>query len=105
MKRTPSQQSAIEVYCRELATALNDSGYEMKAVLAVKQVDVPWTQNTVKEVLWKSIQNAYLDKPSTTALTTGEVSKVYEVLNRHIASNFGVSVAFPSNESLIDEQR
>jgi len=104
VKRTDQQRKSIEVYCRELAEALNDSGYEMKAVLAVKEVDVPWSQELVKNVLWKPLQKAYLDRSSTTALTTGEVSQVYEILNRHIASNFGVSVAFPCDDSLMNEQ-
>jgi len=104
MKRTPSQQASIEIYCRELAIALNDAGFEIKKVMEVKQIDIPWTQQTCKELLWKPLQKAYLDKPSTTALTTGEVSQVYEVLNRHIAQNFGVSVPFPCDESLMNEQ-
>lgn len=98
-RRTDQQRKAIEVFCRELGNALNDAGYETKAVMAVKQVDVPWTQSTVKDLLWRPIQVAMLQKSSTTELDTPEVSKVYEVLNRHIASNFGVSVPFPSVEN------
>lgn len=97
-RRTPAQQRALEVYCRELANALNDAGYEMKAVMAAKHVDVPWTQALVKDTLWKPLQKAMLDEISTTEMSTGEVSKVYEVLNRHIAENFGVSVPFPSED-------
>jgi len=96
VKRTEKQQAAIEVYCRELANALNDAGFDMKKVFEVKQADVPWTQARVKEALWKPLQDAYLDKRSTTDLDTSEVSPVYEILNRHIAENFGVSVPFPS---------
>ncbi len=104
MKRTPSQQASIEIYCKLLAEALNDAGFEIKKVMEVKQIDIPWTQQTCKELLWKPLQKTYLDKPSTTALTTGEVSQVYEVLNRHIATNFGVSVPFPCEDSLMNEQ-
>lgn len=96
--RTVQQRKAIEVFCRELGKALNDAGYETKAVMAIKQVDIPWSQSTVKELLWRPIQTAMLEKSSTTKLDRKEVSQVYEVLNRHIASNFGVSVPFPSDE-------
>ena len=77
----------------------------MKAVLEVKTVDVPWSQDMVKEVLWRGIQIPMLDKASTTELETDEVDRVYKVLDRHIAQNFGVSVAFPSLDSQINESR
>ena len=102
-KRSESQQAAIEVFCRELAEALNDAGYEMKAVLAVKKVDVPWTQESVKEVLFKPIVKAMLNKDSTTKLNTDEVSKVYEVLDRHMSENFTIHVEFPSRERMMAE--
>ena len=82
-----------------LAEALNDAGYEMKAVLQVKSVDVPWTKETVKEVLYKPIAAAMLEKDSTTELDTAEISKVWDVLNRHLGENFGVTVEFPDNNS------
>lgn len=101
-QRTDQQRKAIEVYCRELAEALNDAGYEMKAVLAVKEVDVPWTQERVKDVLWKTIQEAATEdhKTSTTQLDVMEVDRVYSILDRHISSNFGVHVEFPSEERM-----
>jgi hypothetical protein len=101
-QRTGQQQKSIEVYCRELANALNDAGLEMKEVLAVKQVDVPWTQKTVKEVLWKPLQEIVTDdhKKSTTQLDIMEVDRVYNILDRHIAQHFGVHVEFPSKEQV-----
>ncbi len=82
-----------------LAEELNNSGYEIKKVMAVKQVDVPWTTDTIKELLYKPIMQAmHPGKTSTTQLDTKEISEVWEVLNRHLAENFGVSVQFPSDE-------
>lgn len=98
MKRTSQQNRSLHLYCELLANALNDAGYEMKAVLAVKQVDVPWSPERVKEVLWRPIQIAMTGKHSTTELNRVEPGKIYEVLNRHIAQNFGVSVPFPSED-------
>jgi len=60
-QRTLTQNRALHKYCELLAEALNDAGYEMKAVLAVKVVDVPWSKELVKEALWKPIQAA-MDK-------------------------------------------
>lgn len=103
MKRTSQQNRSLHLYCELLADALNSAGYEMKAVLAVKQIDVPWSPERVKEVLWRPIQIAMTGKHSTTDLNRLEPGQVYEVLNRHIAQNFGVSVPWPSEES--DERK
>lgn len=102
-QRSPQQRKSIELYCKLLADALNDGGFDMKAVLEVKTVDVPWSQDMVKEVLWRGIQIPMLDKASTTELETDEVDRVYKVLDRHIAQNFGVHVEFPDRFSEADD--
>jgi hypothetical protein len=96
MNRTPQQNKALHKGFELLADALNDAGYEMKEVLAAKAVDVPWNKDTVKEVLFRPIMTAMYEKGSTTELEKVEVSDVWDVLNRHLAENFGVSVEFPS---------
>jgi len=98
--RTVQQNKALHKYCELLAEALNDAGYEMKAVLAVKQVDIPWNKDRVKDVLWKPLQEAMTGKESTTELSTTDPSEIYNVLDRHISSNFGIHVEWPSEESL-----
>jgi hypothetical protein len=96
--RTGQQNKAIHVYCAELAQALNGAGLDMRAVLAaMKQgVEIPWTLDLIKETIWRQIQNAMIDKASTTRLTPEQVSKVYEVCNRFTAERFGISMPFPS---------
>ena len=99
-QRTDQQRKAIEVYCRELATVLNDSGLDQRAVLAKMKegVEIPWSQDTVKDTLWRRIQVAILGKESTTKLNADEVSRVYDVLNRWTGTTFGISVPFPENK-------
>lgn len=98
--RTTQQNKALHKYCELLAEALNDAGYEMKAVLAVKQVDIPWNKDRVKDVLWKPLQEVVTGKSSTTELSTIDPSEIYSILDRHISQNFGVHVEWPSEESL-----
>ena len=98
--RTEQQNKAIHLYCERLGDALNDAGYEIKKVMAVKTADVPWTKDSVKELLWRPLQEAAVDKHSTTALEVMEVDRVYSILDRHISSNFGVHVEFPSKEQM-----
>ena len=88
-----------------LADSLNDAGYEMKAVLAAKSVDVPWTEASIKEVLYRPVMVAMLNKHSTTELDTKEISAVWDVLLRHLGENFGVDVPFPSDEPPMLEDR
>ncbi len=96
--RTDQQRKAIEVYCAELGTALNGAGLDMRAVLAAMKegVEIPWSQDLVKEIIWRRIQVAMIEKKSTTRLTPEQVSKVYEVVNRFTAERFGISMPFPN---------
>ena len=99
-RRTLTQNAAIHLWCDQLGKALNDAGYDQRAVFAQMRegVSIPWRDTAVKESLWKPIQAAIVGKDSTTKLSTTEVSEVYEILNRWTAERFGVSVPFPSRE-------
>ena len=101
--RTTKQNSALHLFLRKLADALNDAGLDMKAVLK-PEVEIPWNSTTAKENLWRPVQLAMTQKESTADLDTVEVSQVYDALNRHIASKFGVSVPFPEIYKLLYEQ-
>ena len=96
-QRTIIQNKALHKYCELLAEALNDAGLDMKVVLK-PEVDIPWTKESVKNHLWRPIQEIMMDKESTTELSTADPAKVYEVLDRHISEKHGVHVEWPSNE-------
>lgn len=96
-QRTLTQNAAMHVYFDLLAKELNTAGYDMKRTLK-ESVDIPWNGATVKEYLWKPIQNAQVIKQSTTELTTKEIDLIYDTLNRHLAEKTGVYVPFPSND-------
>lgn len=93
-KRTGKQNSAIACYCRRLAKALNDAGWDMKRLLK-EEAEIPWTEQSARTHLWHEIQKALFgpESDSTTKLEKPEVGQVYEVLDRHIANKTGVSVA------------
>ena len=96
--RSTRQNSALHVYCRLLANALNDAGYDMKKVMK-PEADIPWTQNSVKEYLWRPIQEALGKEHSTTKQSTKDIPMIYETLNRHLAEKLGVSVPWPEQEN------
>jgi hypothetical protein len=95
--RTIQQNKAMHKYFSSLADAFNDAGLDMKKVLK-PHVEIPWTPASVKKFLWTPIQDAMLQKESTTELETHEVDKVYKTLSRHISEKFGVNVEFPSDQ-------
>lgn len=99
-QRTKRQNRALHKYFSLLADRLNDCGLDMKKVLK-PTVDIPWTSDSVKTHLWKPIMEAMYEITSTTEMTTGQVTKVYETINRHMAEKFGLSEPFPSIEELM----
>lgn len=96
-QRTSQQNKALHKYFTLLADELNAAGYDMRRTLK-PGVDIPWTPELVKQYLWKGIQEAMLGSDSTRELTTKEIDKVYDVLNKHLGETTGVHVAFPSKE-------
>jgi hypothetical protein len=101
-KRTLQQNKALHKFFEMLSADLNYSGLDMKRTLK-PSIDIPWTAITVKNYLWKPIQDAMLEKVSTTELTTKEVNSVYETLIRHLAEKFGITTPFPNIEEIKEQ--
>ena len=98
--RTLTQNASIHKYCAMLAEAFNEAGLDMNAVLA-EGTSIPWSEERVKELIWRKVQIAALGKESTTKLETFEVSQVYDIVNRHISQTFSIFIPFPSKNELI----
>lgn len=103
--RTNLQNKSLHLWFTHLSNALNDAGLSTVKVLELKKADIPWTPVTVKELLFKQLMEAMYQKTSTTQLTTKELTKVSEVLTRHLAEKLGLQVDWPSIESLADLNR
>ena len=99
-KRTLQQNRALHLFYEHLAQELNDAGLDMKKTLK-QEIDIPWGPRTVKEFLWRPIQQAQLRKKSTTELTTTEIDKVVNTLTRHLGERFGIEVVFPCIDEVI----
>lgn len=103
-KRTPQQNRALHLYFKKLGDTLNDAGLDMKRTLK-EGVDIPWTEESVKNHLWRPIQHIITGKDSTADISTKDIDKIFDVMNRHMGQQFGVHVEFPSEEELIHSQR
>lgn len=90
-QRTLTQNNALHMWCKMLSDLLNDSGLDMRKVMR-QDVDIPWTQASVKEHIWKPVQEAVIGKESTTEADRSEYTKVFEVISAHLAKKFGVTV-------------
>ena len=97
--RTTTQNAAMHVFFRNLAQALNDAGFDMKVFLKSTSSTMPiaWNPVTVKEVLWRPVQEAMTGKHSTTEVNTVEPSDIHQQLMRKISELTGVYVEFPNN--------
>lgn len=86
-----------------LADELNSAGLDMRKTLK-PEIDIPWNGKTVKEFIWRPIMKAQLGKKSTTELNTKDIDQVFDTIVRHLGQEHGVSIEFPSMESLMNKQ-
>ena len=98
--RTERQNNAMHLWFRQMAEKLNDAGYSNKHPFNL-QVEIPFTEGLVKEMLYKPIIKAMYQKTSTTKLTGRELSEAAEVLVRWLSEKKGIYVPFP--QSIKDE--
>lgn len=103
-QRTPPQNRSLHKYCELLSDELNNAGYTIAKILT-KPLDISWSKHTVKELLWRTVQKAILDKDSTTKLSRSEVSQVYDELNNIMATRYGITVGFPDAHSKQEVKR
>lgn len=90
-QRTLTQNRALHLFLGMLADELNAGGFDMRRVLK-QDVDIPWTTETCKEFLWKPLQEAMLNKSSTTEADRTEYTQVHETLSRHLGQKLGIQV-------------
>lgn len=98
--RTRQQNRALHKLFSLLADTLNENGLDMKRTLK-PEISIEWTGESVKEYLWRPIQEAQLNKRSTTELTTKEIDEVFDTINKHLGERFGLHVPFPSVDEVI----
>ena len=101
-KRTIQQNKALHLYFEMVAEALNEAGLDMKKVLK-PEIDIDWTKSSIKEYLWRPVQELRVGKKSTTQMNTKDIDGIYDVLNRFLSEKFGLHIPFPSIEELLQK--
>ena len=85
-------------YLETVAHELETQGQTMQEV--VKKIDfceITPTKDSVKNVIWRPIQEMVVGKKSTTELTTAEVNKIYEIMSMFLSKQFQISLPFPQD--------
>ena len=95
-KRTAAQNNALHLYFKLLADDLNESGFDQLTFPWKEGAKLDWTAESVKEHLWKPIQNAMLKESQTSKMKKEDVDQVYQTLARALAEKTGVTTSFPS---------
>ena len=103
-QRTIKQNASLHKLMTELADELNSSGMTMMRVLS-HNAEIEWTATATKEYLLRPFIKAMYNKSSTTQLTTKELSDATEAMLRHVAKTTGVSLDFPSLESMQNQEQ
>ncbi len=97
--RTITQNNALHKYFDMLADNLRIAGLDVMQTLR-HDIEIPWTAELVKALIWAVIQRAKLDTESTTKLSTGDVGMIYDIIHRHMIDKHSISVMFPDREQL-----
>ncbi len=95
-QRSDPQRKSLELYCKFIAEALKDKGINF-TMFFKPGFEVPWTQEIVKDNVWRTVQIAMFNKISTTKPTRKEYLEIFEVVNLKI-SEFGIHIPWPCKE-------
>jgi len=102
MNRTRQQEKSLHLWCELLAETFNAAGLDMRQVLR-HDIQIPWSKTSVKEHIWRPVQETITGHESTTDPETDEYVLIYETLNRHLSEKFGITVSWPSRDSQASE--
>lgn len=98
--RSSQQNRALHLFFTFCSESLNDAGFEFQyRGLKGMDIEIPWTPELFKEMVWKPIQVTLFDITSTTKITTAQINTILDVLIRHFAK-LGLSVSFPNQWDL-----
>src|SRR5688572_26314644 len=98
-KRTDRQNRSIHAYLNMIAHELQNQGQTLQDVVKkVSFAEITPTTQSLKEILWRPIQETVVGKKSTTELSTAEVNQVYEIISMFLSKQFGISLPFPDEK-------
>lgn len=97
--RSNKQNNTLHLLFKRMARDLNDAGFEIPHPFK-KGLEIPYTQHSVKELLWLPIIEAMFGVTSSTDLNTAQFSEAMTTLVDAVNRNTGVYVPIPAQEPL-----
>lgn len=98
--RTLKQNNALQLYCREMAELLNESG--ISQAVFFQEMEADYTEEMIRGLFRKYAKVKY-GKDSTAKLNRNEITAIYDEINRHV-SKLGIYLAWPSEEEVYYKQ-
>jgi hypothetical protein len=99
--RTSLQNKSIHKWLQLLADILNEHGLDQRKFLK-PSIEIPWSKDSCKEMIYKPILEAYSKKKSTTEMTTKDIDAVFDIITKHIGEKWHLHIPFCSIENQID---
>ena len=97
--RSNKQNAVLHLLFRRLAEGLNDAGFEITHPFK-SDLEIPYTEHSVKELLYRPIIEAMFGESSSTQLSTTQFSEAMTTLVDAVCRNTGVNVQIPTEESI-----
>ena len=95
--RTWRQNNTLHLLFRQMAKALNDAGFEIPHPFK-PDLEIPYSEESVKELLYKPIITMYFKVGRSTDLDTEQLSESMTILVDAVNRNTGVYVPIPTGE-------
>ena len=93
--RSTRQHNALHLLFRQLAQALNDAGH-LQPHYFNPDYEIPWTEDSIKNMFFKPIIQQMYDIDSTRKLSTTQLSDSANAMIDAFNMKLGVFVPFPS---------
>ena len=96
-QRTIQQNKRLHQWMTELATEFNNRGLYVQKVLKPTW-EIEWTPEMVKDNIVRPIAEAVAKTEHTSELTTVELVKVIDVIDKNLLQKFQVNLPFSEEE-------
>lgn len=95
--RTYRQNRTLHLLFRRMAEALNEGGFEIAHPFK-PDLEIPWSEHSVKDLLYRPIITSYFKVERSSLLDTAQLSESMDILVDAVNRNTGVYVQIPSQE-------
>ena len=94
--RTSSQNAALWLYFKMVASELNEIGFlnSITSIITGETMEVLWNKDSIHDIIWIPLQMAAFNSNSTTKLDRKQIDPIYDTINEWLGSK-GIHVPFP----------